>query len=55
MQLARGPGYVLYALMDFVVDQFVADRRAIEEEVQGARGWHARRPDERECDRASIV
>ena len=32
--LARGPGYVLYALMDFVVDQFVPIVVAIEEDVQ---------------------
>jgi magnesium transporter len=32
--LARGPGYVLYALMDFVVDQYVPIVKAIEEDVE---------------------
>jgi magnesium transporter len=32
--LAKGPGYVLYALMDFVIDQFSPIVREIEEEVQ---------------------
>ena len=33
-QLAKGPGYVLYALMDFVVDQYLPIVADIEEEVQ---------------------
>ena len=33
-QLAKGPGYVLYALMDFVVDQYPPIVADIEEEVQ---------------------
>ncbi len=33
-QLAKGPGYVLYALMDFVVDQYLPIVAEIEEEVQ---------------------
>jgi magnesium transporter len=32
--LAKGPGYVLYAIMDFVVDQFLPVIRQIEDEVQ---------------------
>jgi magnesium transporter len=32
--LAKGPGYVLYAVMDFVVDQFLPIVQQIEEEVQ---------------------
>ena len=32
--LAKGPGYVLYALMDFIVDQFSPIVQHIEEEVQ---------------------
>jgi magnesium transporter len=32
--LARGPGYVLYAIMDFVVDQYGPIVEQIEEEVQ---------------------
>jgi len=32
--LAKGPGYVLYALMDFVVDQYLPIVAEIEEEVQ---------------------
>lgn len=32
--LAKGPGYVLYALMDFVVDQYLPIVQSIEEEVQ---------------------
>jgi magnesium transporter len=32
--LARGPGYVLYALMDFVVDQYVPIVKAIEDDVE---------------------
>ena len=32
--LAKGPGYVLYAVMDFVVDQFMPIVQQIEEEVQ---------------------
>lgn len=32
--LAKGPGYVLYALMDFVIDQYFPIVRALEEEVQ---------------------
>jgi magnesium transporter len=32
--LAKGPGYVLYALMDFVIDQYFPIVRAVEEEVQ---------------------
>jgi magnesium transporter len=32
--LARGPGYVLYSLMDFVVDQYVPIVSAIEDDVQ---------------------
>jgi magnesium transporter len=32
--LAKGPGYVLYALMDFVVDQYSPIVQSIEEEVE---------------------
>ena len=32
--LAKGPGYVLYALMDFVVDQYLPVVQQIEEEVE---------------------
>ena len=32
--LAKGPGYVLYALMDFVIDQYFPIVRALEDEVQ---------------------
>ena len=32
--LAKGPGYVLYALMDFVVDQYLPIVQSIEEEVE---------------------
>ena len=32
--LARGPGYVLYALMDFVVDQYLPVVQQLEEDVQ---------------------
>lgn len=32
--LAKGPGYVLYALMDFVVDQYLPIVQQIEEQVQ---------------------
>jgi magnesium transporter len=32
--LMKGPGYVLYAIMDFVVDQFLPIVQQIEEEVQ---------------------
>jgi magnesium transporter len=32
--LAKGPGYVLYALMDFVIDQFSPVVRTFEEDVQ---------------------
>lgn len=32
--LAKGPGYVLYALMDFVVDQYLPIVQQIEEEVE---------------------
>jgi magnesium transporter len=32
--LARGPGYVLYSLMDFVVDQYIPIVSAIEDDVQ---------------------
>jgi magnesium transporter len=32
--LGKGPGYVLYAVMDFVVDQFLPIVQQIEEEVQ---------------------
>jgi magnesium transporter len=32
--LAKGPGYVLYALMDFVIDQYTPIVREIEEDVQ---------------------
>jgi magnesium transporter len=32
--LAKGPGYVLYALMDFIVDQYSPVVQRIEEEVQ---------------------
>jgi magnesium transporter len=32
--LTKGPGYVLYAVMDFVVDQFLPIVQEIEEEVQ---------------------
>ena len=32
--LAKGPGYVLYALMDFVIDQYFPIVRAFEDEVQ---------------------
>ena len=32
--LSKGPGYVLYALMDFVVDQYLPIVRQIEEDVQ---------------------
>ena len=32
--LSKGPGYVLYAVMDFVVDQFLPIVQQIEEEVQ---------------------
>jgi len=33
-QLAQGPGYVLYALMDFVVDQYLPIVQEYEEQVQ---------------------
>ncbi|NOT28473.1 MAG: magnesium/cobalt transporter CorA [Acidobacteria bacterium] len=33
-QLAKGPGFVLYSLMDFVVDQYLPIVAEIEEEVQ---------------------
>ena len=36
--LAQGPGYVLYALMDFIVDQYLPIVRQIEEEVQNLEG-----------------
>jgi magnesium transporter len=32
--LAKGPGYVLYALMDFVIDQYFPIVRALDDEVQ---------------------
>lgn len=32
--LSKGPGYILYALMDFVVDQYLPIVRQIEEDVQ---------------------
>jgi magnesium transporter len=32
--LSKGPGYVLYALMDFVIDQYFPIVRALEDEVQ---------------------
>ena len=32
--LAQGPGYVLYSLMDFIVDQYLPIVRQIEDEVQ---------------------
>jgi magnesium transporter len=32
--LAKGPGYVLYALMDFIVDQYLPIVQQIEEEVE---------------------
>ena len=32
--LAKGPGYVLYALMDFVIDQYLPIVQELEEEVQ---------------------
>ena len=36
--LAQGPGYVLYALMDFIVDQYLPIVREIEDEVQELEG-----------------
>ena len=36
--LAQGPGYVLYSLMDFIVDQYLPIVREIEEEVQELEG-----------------
>jgi magnesium transporter len=36
--LAKGPGYVLYAVMDFVVDQYLPVVAEIEEEVQELEG-----------------
>ena len=36
--LAKGPGYVLYALMDFVVDQYLPIVAEIEDEVQELEG-----------------
>jgi magnesium transporter len=36
--LAQGPGYVLYALMDFIVDQYLPIVMQIEEEVQNLEG-----------------
>src|SRR5687767_1241346 len=36
--LSKGPGYVLYALMDFIVDQYQPIVRQIEEEVQNLEG-----------------
>ena len=36
--LAQGPGYVLYSLMDFIVDQYLPIVRQIEEEVQELEG-----------------
>jgi magnesium transporter len=35
--LSKGPGYVLYALMDFVVDQYLPVVQQIEEEVEDSR------------------
>jgi magnesium transporter len=36
--LSQGPGYVLYSLMDFIVDQYLPIVREIEEEVQTLEG-----------------
>ena len=36
--LSQGPGYVLYSLMDFIVDQYLPIVRQIEEEVQELEG-----------------
>ena len=36
--LSQGPGYVLYALMDFIVDQYLPIVREIEDEVQTLEG-----------------
>ena len=36
--LAQGPGFVLYALMDFIVDQYFPIVEALEDELEGARG-----------------
>jgi magnesium transporter len=36
--LSQGPGYVLYSLMDFIVDQYLPIVREIEEEVQELEG-----------------
>ena len=36
--LSQGPGYVLYALMDFIVDQYLPIVQGIEEEVQTLEG-----------------
>jgi magnesium transporter len=36
--LSQGPGYVLYSLMDFIVDQYLPIVREIEEEVQEIEG-----------------
>ena len=37
--LSKGPGFVLYALMDFIVDQYLPDRRS----TRGAAGGSRRR------------
>jgi len=36
--LSQGPGYVLYSLMDFIVDQYLPIVQQIEEEVQNLEG-----------------
>jgi magnesium transporter len=36
--LAKGPGYVLYALMDFIVDQYLPIVEALDEELQRLEG-----------------
>ena len=35
--LGKGPGFVLYALMDFIVDQYFPIVEALEEQLEGSR------------------
>ena len=47
-QLRKGPGYVLYALMDFIVDQYFPVVEALEEDLDGLEEEIFGRPFDRE-------
>ena len=52
--LAKGEDFILYAILDFIVDNYMPVLEAIEEEVDGDRGPGAGQADDRRRHRAAL-